>query len=125
MHLKKMICIAFFLLGINGGLILFASLSIAGDTPTIRINPVIGFFQKHISAVDGNRCPMTPSCSTYAAHAIEKHGLVMGWIMAGDRIVRCGRDEAQISPHIQIKGRAYISDPVEANDFWWFEKKKE
>lgn len=114
-----------FLMGINGGMIMTACLSIAGDAPDSEINPVIGFFQKHISAADGHRCPMTPSCSTYAARAIEKHGLVMGWIMACDRIVRCGRDEARISPHIWIKDRQYISDPVDANDFWWFEKKKD
>ncbi|WDP93271.1 MAG: membrane protein insertion efficiency factor YidD [Desulfobacter sp.] len=97
----------------------------AGDDETARRNPAIAFFQDHISAADGNRCPMTPSCSAYAARAVQKHGLVIGWIMACDRLVRCGRDEARISPHIRIKGREYISDPVSANDFWWFSKKED
>jgi hypothetical protein len=53
---------------------------------------------------------------------MKKHGAVMGWIMACDRLVRCGRDEVNISPIIRINNQTYVSDPVSANDFWWFEK---
>ncbi len=88
-------------------------------------NIFIRFYQDHISAVDGARCPMTPSCSEYAARAMKKHGAVMGWIMACDRLVRCGRDEVHISPIIRINNHTYVSDPVSANDFWWFDKDKE
>jgi len=90
-------------------------------------NIILQFFQEHLSPVDGNRCTMTPSCSAYAARAIEKHGLLMGWIMACDRLVRCGRDETTLSPSRHINGEPHTLDPVEANDFWWFntsEKKK-
>ena len=87
-------------------------------------NLLLGFYQEHISAVDGNRCAMYPSCSQYASNAVQKHGLIPGWIMACDRLVRCGRDEADISVNIIIKNRKLIYDPVEANDFWWFEKEK-
>ena len=100
-----------------GVLILFAGPAFPGENSFIR------FFQDHISAVDGDRCPMNPSCSQYAARAMKKHGPVMGWIMACDRLVRCGRDEAWVSPHVRIKGRDYIQDPVAANDFWWFGEK--
>lgn len=85
-------------------------------------NPVIDFYQKHISAVDGNRCPMYPSCSSYAAKAMEKHGVAIGWVMAIDRVVRCGRDEATVSASYKIDGHILVYDPVEANDFWWFNK---
>lgn len=67
---------------------------------------------------------MHPSCSAYAGEALEKHGLFMGWIMACDRLVRCGRDETKRSPAIILDSQEYIYDPVDANDFWWFEKKK-
>ncbi len=83
-------------------------------------NLFIRFYQEHISVVDGNRCPMYPSCSAYAAGALKKHGPVLGWIMACDRLVRCGRDESQVSM-VQLGKHQLIYDPVSANDFWWFE----
>ena len=101
----------------------------AGDTPGMESNlkpepknMFIRFYQDHISGADGGRCPMTPSCSEYAARAIEKHGPVIGWIMACDRLVRCGRDELNISPTVTVNNQSYVSDPVDANDFWWFKK---
>ncbi|NWH04681.1 membrane protein insertion efficiency factor YidD [Desulfobacter latus] len=83
-------------------------------------NPVIAFYQAHISGIDGNRCPMYPSCSQYCAQAIQKHGFALGWIMTCDRLLRCGRDEVRLSPHVRIHGRELTFDPVRANDFWWF-----
>jgi putative component of membrane protein insertase Oxa1/YidC/SpoIIIJ protein YidD len=85
-------------------------------------NIFLQFYQDHISVADGNRCTMTPSCSNYAARAIQKHGAVIGWIMGCDRLLRCGRDEVSISPSQNIKGVSHTYDPVEANDFWWFNK---
>jgi putative component of membrane protein insertase Oxa1/YidC/SpoIIIJ protein YidD len=87
-------------------------------------NGLIKFYQEHISVVDGNRCPMVPSCSSYASKAIEKHGPVIGWMMALDRLVRCGRDETRVSKKGVVNHREYTFDPVEANDFWWFERKE-
>ena len=87
-------------------------------------NIFIQFYQDHISAADGNRCPMTPSCSEYAAQAVKKHGPIMGWIMACDRLMRCGRDEVRLAPRVQISNHEYVADPVSANDFWWFNKKE-
>jgi len=87
-------------------------------------NPVIAFYQEHISVVDGDRCPMYPTCSSYAKKSIEKHGPVIGWIMALDRIIRCGRDEATLAPSYVLNDQTVIYDPVEANDFWWFDTEK-
>ena len=52
----------------------------------------INFFSEHISPADGDRCMMVPSCSHYAAGAVKKHGALIGWVMACDRLVRCGTD---------------------------------
>ncbi len=87
-------------------------------------NALVKFYQNHISQVDGDRCPMAPSCSSYARQAIKKHGPVVGWIMACDRLVRCGRDEGKVSPLIILDSQRYVYDPVAANDFWWFKKEK-
>ncbi|MCG8548842.1 MAG: membrane protein insertion efficiency factor YidD [Desulfobacterales bacterium] len=66
---------------------------------------------------------MYPSCSRYCTQAIQKHGFGLGWIMACDRLLRCGRDEVRLSPHIKLNGRNLTFDPVSANDFWWFSPK--
>jgi len=87
----------------------------------IKRNVLVRFYQDHLSGADGSRCPMTPSCSEYAAQAVEKHGPVMGWIMACDRILRCGRSEMKLAPRVRIQGRSYVLDPVSGNDFWWFD----
>lgn len=87
-------------------------------------NPILKFYQNHISVIDGNRCPMYPSCSSYASEAFHKHGLIFGWIMTCDRIVRCGRDEEKVSLKIMIQDDKLIYDPLDGNDFWWFEKEK-
>lgn len=88
-------------------------------------NLFIRFYQEHISVVDGNRCPMYPSCSSYASRAFKKHGPVLGWIMACDRLVRCGRDESNVSRKVLLDKNELIYDPVSANDFWWFETRSD
>ncbi len=98
--------------------------AMAQDPESENSSMLIRFYQDHISAADGGRCPMYPSCSEYAARAIKKHGPVIGWIMACDRLVRCGRDEVRVSPHFQINNKDYVSDPVSSNDFWWFNNKE-
>ena len=88
-----------------------------GETATY---PLIQFYQEHISGIDGDRCPMYPHCSQYCARAIQKHGFILGWIMSCDRLLRCGRDELVLSPHVRVNGHELTFDPVSANDFWWF-----
>ena len=86
-----------------------------GETPSGAVR----FFQRHISPIDGDRCPMHPSCSTYSLDASERHGLLMGWIMTCDRLLRCGRDELALAPRVMVDGHVRCYDPVEHNDFWW------
>jgi len=77
------------------------------------------FFRDHISAVDGDRCPSFPSCSSYSVEVFKKHGFFIGWIMTVDRLIH-EADEASISPLVRRNGKIKILDPVEDNDFWWF-----
>ena len=86
-----------------------------GATLTLPIQ----FYQAHISKVDGDRCQMEPSCSTFCIDALKKHGFFLGWIMCSDRLVRCGRDEKKVSVPISINNKTRIYDPVSNNDFWW------
>jgi putative membrane protein insertion efficiency factor len=78
----------------------------------------IKLYQDYISSVDGNRCPMYPTCSQYCIEAFKKHGIFLGWIMCSDRLMRCGRDETKLSDPIWIDGKKRTYDPVSNNDFW-------
>lgn len=79
----------------------------------------VHLFRRFLSGADSDRCPMHPSCSQYGLNAIKKHGPLMGWIMATDRLMRCGRDTIHRVPPVWIHGEQYFYDPVENNDFWW------
>jgi len=96
--------------------------AVPADSAQEQIHPVlypIKFFRKYISPVDGNRCPMYPSCSKYCLEAAQKHGLLMGWVMSCDRLVRCGRDELKLSPTVLVNDAKLSYDPLTNNDFWW------
>ncbi len=66
---------------------------------------------------------MYPSCSQYSVECFEKHGFFIGWMLTCDRLYRCGRDELRLSPRIIINGQKKSYDPVENNDFWWWDGK--
>jgi len=80
------------------------------------------FFSEHVSAVDGDRCPSEPTCSSYSVQAFKKHGLVMGWLMTVDRLIHEG-DEWTVSPVKNRNGKGKIIDPIDNNDFWWYPDK--
>jgi len=74
---------------------------------------------RHVSAVDGQRCPSEPTCSSYSAQAFRKHGFFIGWVMTVDRLIH-EADEGRHSPLLWRDGGPKILDPVENNDFWWY-----
>jgi len=80
------------------------------------------FFKRYISIIDGNRCPMYPSCSTYALLCLKKHGALLGWLMAFDRLLH-EPDEIFLSKLVCDKENCYSYDPVENNDFWWYKNR--
>jgi hypothetical protein len=82
----------------------------------------ITLFQEYISVVDGDRCPMKPTCSTYALQAIKKHGFFIGAMMTADRLIH-ESDEIRYAPVIIHDESVRFHDPVSNNDFW-FDKDK-
>ena len=69
-----------------------AALHLRADTNDFPLQPglfAIHTYQKFISPLLGPRCNFHPSCSRYAAEAIQKYGIVKGSIMATDRLTRC------------------------------------
>jgi putative membrane protein insertion efficiency factor len=49
----------------------------------------IRFYQLAISPLFPPSCRYQPTCSHYAIQAIEKHGIIKGFILAVKRISRC------------------------------------
>lgn len=50
---------------------------------------LIRFYQRRISPLFGPRCRYFPSCSQYAAEAIERFGALYGTYLAVKRLLRC------------------------------------
>jgi uncharacterized protein len=63
--------------------------AVAGRTVTDRLVGAIRVYQRDVSAHRPPVCRFTPSCSAYAAEALERHGAVRGGLLALRRLVRC------------------------------------
>ncbi|MFN0204669.1 MAG: membrane protein insertion efficiency factor YidD [Bacteroidia bacterium] len=50
---------------------------------------IIRFYQTAISPYQPPSCRFVPTCSQYAAEAIQKYGAIKGGYMAIKRIARC------------------------------------
>ena len=46
-------------------------------------------YQVLLSPMIGDRCKYYPSCSEYAAQAINQYGILRGLVLAGWRLLRC------------------------------------
>ena len=46
-------------------------------------------YQVLLSPMTGDRCKYYPSCSEYAAQAINRYGILRGLVLAGWRLLRC------------------------------------
>jgi putative membrane protein insertion efficiency factor len=61
----------------------------APSRPAAVLLGLIGAYQRWISPFLGNRCRFHPSCSVYAATAIELHGAIRGSWLALRRLLKC------------------------------------
>ena len=88
------------------------------------LNPlkyIVRFYRDYISPIDGDRCPMYPTCSQYSIECFEKHGLIIGWLMTWDRLFH-EADEMKRAPLVWVHDYYRFYDPLENNDFWWYKK---
>ncbi len=51
---------------------------------------VLRLYKRFLSPILPPGCRFSPTCSEYAAEAIEKHGVVRGSTLAVRRLLRCG-----------------------------------
>jgi putative membrane protein insertion efficiency factor len=72
-------------------------------------------YQRVLSPMFGQRCRYYPSCSEYAAQAIERFGILRGVVLAGWRLLRCnpwsrgGFDPVEAQRLFRPKARAGVS----------------
>ena len=55
---------------------------------TVFVLP-IRVYQRLLSPLLGPRCKYYPSCSEYAAQAVQRYGILRGLVLAGWRLLRC------------------------------------
>ncbi|MDY0359927.1 MAG: membrane protein insertion efficiency factor YidD [Desulforegulaceae bacterium] len=65
----------------------------------------LGFVRK-------GRCPMYPSCSSYAEISFKKHSFFKACFLTGDRLIRCGRDSKTKLKIINTPKGLKFYDPV-------------
>ncbi len=75
-------------------------------------------FQTYISPVDGPRCPMYPTCSSYSLQAMRKHGPLIGVFQTVDRLYREGDGKHEHRHPIEKWEYVRFADPLKNNDFW-------
>lgn len=72
----------------------------------------IGFYQKYISALRGQECPMYPSCSNYGLKTFRETNFVQGMVLTSDRLLRCGHDLENYALTLQPNGFRLIDYPA-------------
>ena len=78
------------------------------------------FYKRVVSATDGPRCGHYPTCSMYAVQAMEHWGILLGSLLALDRVLSpAGISSAvRAQPVVFFHGVPRHYDPLDANDFW-------
>ncbi|MBW2596114.1 MAG: membrane protein insertion efficiency factor YidD [Deltaproteobacteria bacterium] len=89
--------------------------------PSQAVMGALNFFSEYISKVDGDRCPMHPTCASYSRQAVKKHGVFMGIVMTADRLIHEG-SEMDYAPLVKAGGGVRYYDPVNWNDYWWYNR---
>lgn len=77
-------------------------------------NDFITFYQKYISQIRGQSCPMFPSCSVYALEAYSNYNSAIATELTADRLMRCGHDRNYYKLKY-IAGNFLLVDPIKKN----------
>ena len=75
-------------------------------------NDYINFYQKYISGIRGQSCPMYPSCSNYGLKVFGETNFISAFAMMSDRIIRCGHDHSNYSLTLRKNGFKYLDYPA-------------
>ena len=105
--------------------LLLAAASFAGallwqaTTPLLSKPEAIAmhFYRHVVGDLDGRSCGSYPVCSSYAAQAVHRHGLLVGSWLAMDRLIHEAGD-MEGGVWITLDGESRLYDPLSRNDFW-------
>lgn len=75
-------------------------------------NDYINFYQKYISGIRGQSCPMYPSCSNYGLKVFGETNFISAFAMMSDRIIRCGHDHNNYPITLRKNGFKYLDYPA-------------
>lgn len=67
----------------------------------------IGIYQKYISAIRGQECPMYPSCSNFGLKTFREVSFTEAFVLTSDRLLRCGHDRDNYS--LTLRGNQFKS----------------
>jgi hypothetical protein len=56
---------------------------------TLLLRTLVRVYQLLLAPLVGPRCRYLPSCSDYAAEALEQHGALRGSVLAARRLLSC------------------------------------
>ncbi len=76
----------------------------------------IRFYQRAVSPLTGPSCRFTPTCSEFAAVAIDRHGALSGGWLAFKRILRCnpfGGQGYDPVPEVRVSGTVVGESPLQ------------
>ena len=82
----------------------------SGEQQLDPFSLMVKFYKKYLTHINSSRCPMHPSCSSFAVQALKDHG-EKGLVMIFDRLLRCGRDLEDYTLLFK-RGRVLHYDPV-------------
>jgi putative component of membrane protein insertase Oxa1/YidC/SpoIIIJ protein YidD len=75
----------------------------------------INFYQKFISGIRGQECPMYPSCSSFSKVAFQSRSFSTAFILTADRLVRCGHDLKEYDLTLRPSGFKWLDFPQADN----------
>jgi hypothetical protein len=97
----------------------FYPAAIRQDSRGTVYQKLIMAYRVHVSPVQARHCPFLPSCSAFTLYAMNKYGVLAGFIMGIDRMYL--RENAEVSRRIHYlalvnsKGETKVYDPPEAD----------
>jgi putative component of membrane protein insertase Oxa1/YidC/SpoIIIJ protein YidD len=75
------------------------------------VTDYIDFYQKYISGIRGQECPMYPSCSNFGIKTFNETNFVAAFVLTSDRLLRCGHDRNNYSLTLRPNGFKFIDYP--------------
>ncbi len=71
----------------------------------------IAFYQKYISGIRGQECPMFPSCSDFGMKVFKERTFLSAILLTSDRLLRCGHDTKNYSLTSSRSGFKFLDYP--------------